>query len=282
MASTSVGKSRVRAVARSYARSASPLCSASAPQQPWPCGHHHLHAVGRQHPQRRQRDLRMRAPVARSRPAAPHAPACGPAPRRVPAAVTACGKLSGSRASIGRTRAGSRPDMRCAKRPMRAATRNRRRRLERVRSSVRCRRSMAGRAPVSRPERNGTMRSPYCTPDGHAVTQPRQPRQRSMCGCDVGQRECRPRAPASSARCGRAASPSPRRAPCRSGRPAGRSRSARTSRPRAPWRRAADWTGRVESNAARVRTSARRRACGSMTDRRRCSNGFGASRADER
>ena len=71
----------------------------------------------------------------------------------------------------------------------------------------------------------------YCTPDGQAVTHAMQPRQRSKCGDRlVVERARPPRAPASSGRCARAASPSPRPTARRSGRSAGRSRSARSRR----------------------------------------------------
>ena len=40
------------------------------------------------------------------------------------------------------------------------------------------------------------MSGPYCTPDGHAVTQARQPRQLSMCVTSDGVSSARPSTPA--------------------------------------------------------------------------------------
>ena len=278
IASTSVGKRTGQRVCPRRRRDrASPLCSASAPQQPWPGGHHHLDAVGRKHAQRRQRDVRRERLL--------HAPgqqrhtralrAC--APRRCAWQRHGRRQPTGQqcRASIA-ARAGSSvrrawPSGPGAREPGTApATR-----ACRAGAGAAGARS-ATRAPVSRPARNGHEQLPVLHARGHAVTQPRQPRQRSMCGCASAS----VRSPSSTSfistmrpRGESISSPSTWYVG-HAGRQKPQCTHVATARAMAVAMRVGriGWNGVLHGIRHPSRAQS---ACGSITERRRCSNGFG-------
>ena len=240
MASTSAGKARRCAADQPLAAGRRRRTwAASAPQQPWsggtttstPCAAStRIAALG---------DRRAQHAAARSRSSAPRGRAGCPSPAIAAGRGDAAGTGPGSRPSIAPQRAGQQPASGRPRRP-------RRQRAPEPRAAIPSRSS--SRACGARVQRDRAAREALAHRlDEVAVAHARRARrlagQAPQAAIEVqrrlGERQRCPRAPPSSARCGRAASPSPRRAPCRSGRRAGRSRSARTTtRPR-PWPRRA-------------------------------------------
>ena len=217
-------------------------------------GHDHLDAVVRQHADRRGADVRARAPAARSRRAAPRERAVrpGPASARAAAAPAARGPAP-DRASRASRPAGAAPPS-VARRPSRSATRTASGYGSVSRRTSRCARARQRRRPL--PRRVGAERRQQIAVL-HARRARRHAGQAAEAAIDVRQRPrrstARLRARPSSGRCGRAASPSPRRARDRSGTPAGRSRSGRRSR-----RRAAMWAPGGPSASESMRCCTRR------------------------
>ena len=155
---------------------------------------------------------RMAAPrAAQAAPGAPAFPTASASPSRAP--------LSASRS----------PDTGTAPRRRQSASR-RLQQLSEDEIGARTRASSGRRVWFSISARAASTSRPYCTPDGHALSQARQARHRSMCSMyDVRDRRAR-RPPAPSGRCARAANPSRRPARDRSGRRSDTGRSVRSGR----------------------------------------------------
>ena len=223
-------------------------------------GRLHAAAFGGQHAHRRLVDMRERQPLhAAGQQRDLHAP-LGPGGRRVTGAhgAGACPRKRDAAAPAPRIATQPAPQT-ASPRSGAAATRASRRAsppherqrhqrqphprgIRHQRHQQRAEQPVAGRPRIALLDLRArrSMSGPYWTPDGHAVTQARQPRQLSKCVHEAtASARPGPRRPPSSGRCARAANPSPRPTGGRSGTSAGRSRSGRRCRcPRSRARRA--------------------------------------------